>query len=157
MPGTDPLAAAQRVFDEVALPYVSELPDRGAGADMVGRAAALLVDIPMDTDVHGYRLGSGRSRLMARANGFLRADFDAVEEVVERSGSSAPITLTAIGPFTFAALVELPSGHKVLHDRGAWRDVVASLAEGLVEHADDLARRTGAPASSNSMSRWSDQ
>ena len=30
----------------------------------------------------------------------------------------------------------------MLHDRGAWRDVVASLAEGLARR-DDLARRLG--------------
>ncbi|GAB10685.1 hypothetical protein GOARA_061_01250 [Gordonia araii NBRC 100433] len=143
MPGQDPLVAARTAFDEVALPFVPELPARGAGADMVGRAAALLVDIPMDTALDGYRLAAGRTRLAARAGGFLRADFDAVEEVVERSGSSAPVKLSAIGPFTFAALVELPGGHKVLHDAGAWRDVVGSLAEGLAERADELSRRLG--------------
>ena len=157
MPGVDPLAAARLAFGEVALPFVPELPGRGAGADMVGRAAGLLIDIPMDTHLGGYRLGSGRTRLMSRADGFLCADFDAVEEVIERSGSigtrparfapgakAAPVKLASIGPFTFAACVELPSGHKVLHDRGAWRDVVGSLGEGLARRADDLANRTGA-------------
>ncbi|HNP59112.1 MAG TPA: vitamin-B12 independent methionine synthase [Gordonia sp. (in: high G+C Gram-positive bacteria)] len=143
MPGTDPLAAARVAFNEVALSFVPELPGRGIGADMVGRAAAILVDIPMEIERQGYRLASGRTRLMSRADGFLRADFDAAEEVVERGGLSMPCKLAAIGPFTFAALVELPSGHKVLHDRGAWRDVVASLAEGLARRADDLARRLG--------------
>ncbi len=144
MPGVDPRAAARIAFGEVALPFVPELPARGAGADMIGRAAALLVDIPMDTHLGGYRLSAGRTRLMSRARGFLRADLDAVEEVVERSGPPAALKLAAVGPFTFAALVELPGGHKVLHDEGAWRDVAASLAEGIAGHADDLARRTGA-------------
>ncbi|GED98373.1 vitamin-B12 independent methionine synthase [Gordonia crocea] len=143
MPGTDPLVAARSAFDEVALPFVPELPARGAGSDMVGRAAGLLVDIPMDTALGGYRLTAGRSRLTTRADGFLRADFDAVEEVLERSGSSAPVKLSAIGPFTLSALVELPGGHKIVHDAGAVRDVVASLAEGIAQRADDLARRTG--------------
>lgn len=144
MPGVDPLAAARVAFNEVALPFVPELPDRGIGADMVGRAAGLLVDIPMEIERQGYRLASGRTRLMSRADGFLRADFDAVEEVVELGGLSMPCKLAAIGPFTFSALVELPGGHKVLHDAGAWRDVVASLAEGLARRADELSRRLGA-------------
>ncbi|QKT07804.1 vitamin-B12 independent methionine synthase [Gordonia sp. X0973] len=145
MPGTDPLAAARLAFDEVALPFVPELPARGPGADMVGRAAALLVDIAMDTTRDGYRLASGRTRLMSRADGFLRSDLDAVEEVVERGGLRSPVKLAAIGPFTLSALVELPGGHKVLHDAGAWRDVVASLAEGLAQRADELERRLGVP------------
>ncbi|MFT3900536.1 MAG: vitamin-B12 independent methionine synthase [Gordonia sp. (in: high G+C Gram-positive bacteria)] len=143
MPGVDPLAAARTVFDEVALPYVPELPARGLGADPIGRAAALLVDIPVDVVGGDFRLGGGRTRLMSRAEGFLRSDLDAVEEVIERSGSSAPVKLSVLGPFSFAALVELPGGHKLVHDPGAWRDVVASLGEGLAQCGDELARRFG--------------
>ncbi|MFT4200858.1 MAG: vitamin-B12 independent methionine synthase [Gordonia sp. (in: high G+C Gram-positive bacteria)] len=143
MPGADPLVAARTAFDEVALPFVPELPARGLGADPVGRTAALLVDIPVDVIGGDYRLASGPTRLMSRADGYLRSDLDAVEEVVERSGSSSPVKLSVLGPFSFAAVAELPGGHKLVHDAGAWRDVAASLAEGVALRADDLARRLG--------------
>ena len=39
-----------------ALPHLVELPARGVGADMIGRAGALLVDIAIDTVPRGYRI-----------------------------------------------------------------------------------------------------
>lgn len=48
------------------------------------------------------------------------------------------------GPLTLAAGLELPNGHRVARDRGAMRDVAASLAEGLRRHVADLRRRLGA-------------
>lgn len=45
------------------------------------------------------------------------------------------------GPWTLAANLELPSGHKVATDRGAVAELAASLAEGLRLHLADLARR----------------
>src|ERR1700678_1637273 len=49
MPGENPMEAARTVADELPdLPYLAELPDRGPGADVIGRTAALLVDIPVE-------------------------------------------------------------------------------------------------------------
>src|ERR1700712_3767395 len=46
MPGTDPAGAAAVVFGELPdFPHLPELPARGVGADMLGRTAALLVDL----------------------------------------------------------------------------------------------------------------
>jgi methionine synthase II (cobalamin-independent) len=45
------------------------------------------------------------------------------------------------GPWTLAASIELPSGHRVVSDHGATRDLAESLAEGLRAHLADLARR----------------
>ena len=42
MPGTDPLRAAEISVGECEFAFLPELPARGLGADMVGRAAALL-------------------------------------------------------------------------------------------------------------------
>src|SRR2546423_304698 len=49
-PGSSPREAAEIVIGELhTLPHLVELPARGVGADMIGRAAALLVDIGIDT------------------------------------------------------------------------------------------------------------
>lgn len=50
----------------------------------------------------------------------------------------------APGPLTLAAQVELANGHRVLTDPGAVRDLSASLAEGLAEHAAEVGKRLGA-------------
>ena len=48
-PGTDPREAATIVLGELGrLPHLVELPARGLGADMIGRASALLVDLQLD-------------------------------------------------------------------------------------------------------------
>ena len=44
MPGTDPAEAMRVIAGELPdFPYLAELPDRGPGADLTGRTAALLV------------------------------------------------------------------------------------------------------------------
>ncbi len=155
MPGSDPLASAKVVAGELEWPFLVELPDRGVGADMIGRTAAILVEIPLDTArvspgegrIPTYRIAGRQGRLVSRARGYLDADLDAAEEVFERSGlrgDGRPFTISLCGPYTFAANVELTSGHKVLHDRGALRDVAASMAEGLAALVVDVERRLGA-------------
>ncbi|MFD0924180.1 uroporphyrinogen decarboxylase/cobalamine-independent methonine synthase family protein [Williamsia deligens] len=147
MPGVDPRAAADVVAGEVALMHLPELPDRGPGADMIGRCAALLVDMPMDIGNHGYRFAGGGSALGRRARDMLRADLDALEEVWETRGLGGPdswVKMQVCGPFTAAAGIELANGHKVVADRGAWGDVVGSLTEGIVTQVRELTRRLGA-------------
>ncbi len=49
LPGTDPREAIRLIFDELPdLPHLAELPGRGIGADLIGRTAALLVDLPVE-------------------------------------------------------------------------------------------------------------
>lgn len=147
MPGTDPIESAGISLGECELAFLPELPQRGLGADTIGRSAALLVDMPMDTVASGYRLSARKSGLTRRARDFLNADLDAFEEAWERAGMAATdrfVKLQACGPFTLAASVELRNGHKILHDVGAWSDLVDSMAEGLRVHADEVRRRTGA-------------
>ncbi|MGZ4582780.1 MAG: methionine synthase, partial [Mycobacterium sp.] len=50
-PGAAPREAAEVVVGELggALPHLVELPGRGVGADTLGRAGALLVDVAIDT------------------------------------------------------------------------------------------------------------
>ncbi|MBH0781404.1 methionine synthase [Nocardia bovistercoris] len=147
-PGNDPREAAATVVGEFAeLAHLPELPGRGAGADMVGRVSALLVDLRFDTTVRGYRLAARPGALSRRARDLLRSDLDALEEVWETSGSAGTervVKVQACGPLTLAAQVELPGGHRVLTDHGAVRDISESLAEGLNRHVDEVGKRLGA-------------
>ena len=146
-PGTSPRHAAEVVVGELPeLPYLPELPARGLGADMIGRAGALLVDISIDTVTRGYRIASRPSSVTRRATSMLEADLDAFEEVWEKAsgaGSGRPVKVQAPGPITLAAQLELANGHRAITDPGAVRDLTASLAEGMAVHRAALARRLG--------------
>src|SRR5215468_495396 len=79
MPGTDPDEAIAVVLGELpSLPHLPELPARGPGADMVGRTAALLIDMPVETTATGWRLAERPGRDLRRAAGLLAADLDAL-------------------------------------------------------------------------------
>ncbi len=126
------------------LTHLVELPDRGVGADLIGRAGALLVDIGIDTVPRGYRIAGGRSAVLRRARSLLGEDVDALEEAWERAGlrgSSRAVKVQAAGPITLAAHLELPNGHRAITDAGAVRDLAGSLAEGLAAHRAEVARR----------------
>jgi methionine synthase II (cobalamin-independent) len=147
-PGTDPREASEVVIGELhTLPHLVELPARGVGADMIGRAGALLVDIAIDTVPRGYRIASGRGAVMRRAASLLDEDVDALEEAWEKAGlrgGTRAVKVQAPGPITLAAQLELPGGHRALTDAGAVRDLAASLAEGVSIHRSQLARRLDA-------------
>ena len=86
-PGTSAREAAEIVVGELhRLPHLVELPARGIGADLIGRAGALLVDITIDTVPRGYRVASGRSAVTRRAASLLAEDVDALEEAWEKAG-----------------------------------------------------------------------
>ncbi|ATL69557.1 methionine synthase [Nocardia terpenica] len=147
-PGTDPREAAATIVGELGgLPHLVELPARGTGSDLIGRASALLVDLRFDTTTRGYRLAARPGTVSRRAHDLLRTDLDALEEAWETAGlgdSGRVVKLQAAGPLTLAAQVELPGGHRVLTDSGALRDLSESLAEGLARHAAEVGKRLGA-------------
>lgn len=147
-PGTDAREAAATIVGELPdLAHLPELPGRGAGSDMVGRASALLVDMPFDSTTRGYRLGPRPGAIARRAFDLLRTDLDALEEAWEATGSSGTgrvVKVQAIGPLTLAAQVELANGHRILTDPGAVRDLSESLAEGLATHVAEVGTRLGA-------------
>jgi hypothetical protein len=134
MPGTDPREAIAVVIGELPeLPHLPELPARGPGADMIGRTACLLIDMPVQTTARGWRLASAPGRDIGRAAGLLSADLDAMEEAA--LGYQGPFKIQACGPWTLAASLELSrSVEPALADSGAVADLVASLAEGLAGH-----------------------
>jgi hypothetical protein len=148
-PGSSPRGAAEIVIGELhTLPHLVELPARGVGADMIGRAGALLVDIGIDTVPRGYRLAAGRSAVVRRAASLLDEDIDALEEAWEKAGlrgGTRTVKVQAPGPITLAAQLELPGGHRAITDPGAVRDLAGSLAEGVAAHRAQLARRLDTP------------
>jgi hypothetical protein len=147
MPGTDAREAARTVVGELPqLPHLAELPDRGAGADLIGRTAALLVDLAVELVPSGYRVTARPGRDHRRAVDLLRTDLDMFEEAVDSAGTQpAAIKVQAAGPWTLTAAIELRTGHKVLTDIGALREFAVSLAEGLRAHAVEVSRRLGTP------------
>lgn len=144
-PGTSPRQAAEIVVGELhTLPHLVELPDRGVGTDMIGRAGALLVDIGIDTVPRGYRIAPGRSSVVRRAVSLLNEDLDALEEAWENAGlrgGNRTVKVQAPGPITLAAQLELSGGHRAITDAGAVRDLAASLGEGVARHRAEVARR----------------
>lgn len=87
-PGTAAREAAQVVVGELAgaLAYLTELPARGVGADMLGRAGGLLVDVAIDTVPRGYRIAARPGAVTRRAASLLDEDMDALEEAWETAG-----------------------------------------------------------------------
>jgi methionine synthase II (cobalamin-independent) len=148
-PGTAARQAAEVVVGELhTLTHLVELPARGVGADLIGRAGALLVGIGIDTVPRGYRVAPGRSSVVRRAASLLDEDVDALEEAWERAGlrgGSRTVKVQAPGPITLAAHLELANGHRAITDSGAVRDLAGSLAEGIALHRAEIARRLDVP------------
>jgi methionine synthase II (cobalamin-independent) len=144
-PGTSAREAAEIVVGELhRLPHLVELPARGVGADLIGRAGALLVDITLDTAPRGYRIAAGRSAVARRAASLLAEDIDALEEAWEKAGlrgAQRAVKVQAPGPITLSAQLELANGHRAITDPGAVRELAGSLAEGVAAHRAEIARR----------------
>jgi Cobalamin-independent synthase, Catalytic domain len=141
MPGTSPAEAMRVVAGELPdFPHLPELPDRGPGADLTGRTAALLVEIPVEVTARGWRLAERPGRDLARARTMLSSDLDVLEEVLD--GFRGPLKVQLCGPWTLAATLELPRTLNVaVADPGAVADLTASLAEGAAAHVAEVAKR----------------
>jgi methionine synthase II (cobalamin-independent) len=140
LPGTDPAEALRLVLGELPdLPHVPELPNRGPGADLIGRTAALLVDLAVDLTPAGWRLVPRPGMDQRRAREFLARDIDALSDIA--ADYSGPFKVQAAGPWTLAAGLERTRGDRAVVDAGARRDLAQSLAEGLAAHVADVAAR----------------
>ena len=136
------MEAARIVAGELPdLPFLAELPGRGPGADITGRAAALLVDIPLElAGPRGWRISERPGRDMRRAKSMLSADLDAMEEVLD--GYSGLFKIQVVGPLTLAATLEQTrSLNPALADPGLVADLASSLAEGTAAHVAEVAKR----------------
>jgi methionine synthase II (cobalamin-independent) len=136
------LDAARTTFGELGepphVPYLPELPGRGPGADVIGRSATFLVDLPVDLQPSGWRLVDHPGRDLGRARAWLRQDLDVLAEVAD--GYSGPLKVQVAGPWTLAASLHLPRLERAVVDPGAVRDVTASLAEGVRQHVAEVRR-----------------
>lgn len=151
MPGGEPLGAEAenaRAYTEAVrivlgelpeLPYVPELPGRGAVASMTGRALAVMAELGADLQPAGWRLIGAPGRDQRRARSLLAQDLDTVEELAQ--GFTGTFKTQVAGPWTLASTVEKPRGDKVLSDHGARRELAQALAEGVRQHVADLRRR----------------
>ena len=149
-PGSAARQAAEVVVGELgaALAHLVELPARGVGADIVGRAGALLIDVAIDTVPRGYRVAARPGAVTRRAASLLDEDIDALEEAWETAGlrgSGRPVKVQAPGPITLAAQLELANGHRAITDLRAVHDIAASLAEGVAAHRASVSRRLDTP------------
>lgn len=142
-PGDD-----QHDFDEAVrlvvgelpdLPYLPEVPGRGAHADMVGRSVGVLSGLAADLQPAGWRLTDATGVDQRRARSLLSQDLDRWEE--QTQGYAGPMKIQVTGPWTLAATMERPRGDRVLADHGARRELAESLAEGLADHIADVRRR----------------
>ena len=147
--------STQRDFDEAlsvvlgelasgdaGLPFVPEVPGRGAIAGLTGRTLGLVAELDADLQPEGWRLTgtSGAPALdQRRARSLLAQDLDAVEE--RAAGHSGAFKVQVAGPWTLAASVERPRGDKVLADHGARRELAQALAVAVSDHLADLRRR----------------
>lgn len=139
-PGTDMADAVKIAFAECPdLPYLPELPARGAYSDLIGRSTAFLAGLAVDLQPAGWRLTDASSREHRLAISTLRADLDVLEELAQ--GYQGTVKLSVAGPWTLAAMMERPRGDRVLADPGARRDVSQSLAEGIAQLVAELIRR----------------
>ncbi|MFD8997486.1 methionine synthase, partial [Streptomyces abikoensis] len=140
MPGGDAREAAKTVTGSLeTLPHLPELPARGPGADMIGRTAGMLVEVFAHLEPSGWRVSDRPGRDTRRARSWLGEDLDALEEFTQ--GHEGALKVSAVGPWTLAASLQLRGGEAALADAGACRDLTASLAEGLRGHLAEVRRR----------------
>ena len=140
LPHTDPAQALRLVLDELPeFPHLPELPGRGAGADLIGRTSALLVDVAVDLTPAGWRLVPRPGMDLRRAREFLARDLDALTDVADEYAGL--LKVSSAGPWTLAAGLERSRGDRAVVDAGARRDLAQSLAEGLAAHVADVAAR----------------
>lgn len=136
LPGTDLAQAADIIISETSLPHIPQLPDRGIGSDLVGRTAALL-DIPIDRGPRGWRVATQHRH----AKDQMARDLDVLEALWH--GKVDAVKVQLVGPWTLAAEIEMPNGHRMITDAGALRDLTEALEEAAVVHRADVEKRLG--------------
>lgn len=140
LPGTDVAEAQRVVLGELPdFPHLPELPARGPGADLIGRGAGFLVELPVEIYAGRWRVAARGGKDLRRTRDLLDRDIDQLTE--QAATFSGPVKVQAAGPWTLAANIELPIGGWLLRDHGAVRDLAASLADGLATHVRDIAAR----------------
>ena len=140
LPGTDVVEAQRIVFGELPqLPHLPELPARGPGADLIGRSAGFLVELPVQLYAGRWQMAPRPGKDLRRTADLLERDLDQAAE--QGDGFAGTFKVQSAGPWTLAAGLDLQIGGRLLRDPGAVRDLTDSLAEGLRRHVDDVRKR----------------
>jgi hypothetical protein len=145
-PGNDVLEAQNVVMGDLAetpegiagIPFAVRLAARGPAADATGSTAALLLDLPVELGVHGWKLADRPGRDLARAQSLRREDLDAL--AVAAHGYVGPLLVPVTGPLTLAASLYLARGDRVVADRGAVAELAESLGAGIGHHLATVLR-----------------
>ena len=140
LPGTDIAEALRLIFGELPdLPHLAELPARGPGADIIGRSAGFLVEMPVQLYAGQWQVAPRAGKDLRVTADLLERDLDQLTEQGDRFAGT--LKVQAAGPWTLASSVDLPIGGRLLRDAGAVRDLTGSLAEGLARHVADVRKR----------------
>ena len=129
LPGVDIVEAVKTVFGELpGLPHLPELPARGPGAEIIGRTAGFLTDLPVELYAGRWRIAAHSGRDLRRTHDLMERDLDALTE------GGAPELLQQLahvylGPdVVFPAMPNPPPGYvtRVSVERirgiGPWRE-----------------------------------
>jgi hypothetical protein len=133
----DVLEAQQTALGELAelptgvdaLPFLTQLEQRGPGADALGRTAVRLAEMPVELGPHGWKLTDRPGIDARRADTFWREDLGAL--AIAAHGHTGPLTVEMLGPWTLAAQLWSARGDRVLADTGARADLGLMLAGSL--------------------------
>ena len=133
----DVLEAQQTVLGELAelatgidaVPFLTQLPQRGPGADALGRTAVRLTEMPAELGPHGWKLTERPGVDARRAEAFWTEDLGAL--AIAAHGYVGPLTVELLGPWTLAAQLWSFRGDRVLADAGARDSLAAALADGV--------------------------
>jgi methionine synthase II (cobalamin-independent) len=140
LPGTDIAEAQRLVLGELPdLPHLAELPDRGPGADIIGRTAGLLVELPVELYAGRWQMARRPGKDQRRIADLMERDLDQLSEQADRF--AGPMKVQAAGPWTLAAGLEMAMRGRMLRDPGAVRHLTESLAEGLRRHVAEVRKR----------------
>lgn len=140
LPGTDIVEAVKTVLGELPeLPYLPELPARGPGADMLGRSAGLLVELPVELYAARWRVAARPGADLRRIADLRERDLDTLTE--QAADYRGPLKIQSAGPWTLATNLELRGGGPMLRDQGAVDDLTGALAAGLQAHLAELTAR----------------
>jgi hypothetical protein len=138
--GTDIAEAQRMIFGELpGFAHLAELPDRGPGADIIGRTAGLLADLPVQLYAGNWQAAPRAGKDLRVTGDLMARDLDQLSEQGDRYPGTFKVQ--AAGPWTLAAGLDLQIGGKMLRDPGAVRDLTASLAEGLRRHVAEVQKR----------------
>lgn len=133
--GTDPHAVYAVQLNELGAPHIpalAELPDVGPHARGLGKVIASL-SLPFELRPYGWQLQRGSSinttdqlRAISHRNSMIQAMAD-----VAGDDDVPAVSVRLLGPVSMLVDAMLPSGQRILRDRGARADIAAAWAQGV--------------------------